>query len=136
MAKVKINAKDFLDTHIKPIADAIPLGAGTAAYGTLMSLKPPFPPNAKSFGELIDKDFEVDVPGLPGAPALPQVTPIDPTKALGDIAKAIKEAEKTLLDENLSIRTASVDVELTVAVAGAAGATAKFNLEIGPAPSD
>jgi len=124
MAKVKINAKDFLDTHVKPIADGLPLGAG--AYGTLMNL----------IGGLIDRDFEVDVPGLPGAPAVPPVTPIDPAKALGDIAKAIKEAEKTLLGENLSIRTASVDVELTVAVAGAAGATAKFNLEIGPAPSD
>jgi hypothetical protein len=124
MAKVKINAKDFLDTHVKPIADGLPLGA--AAYGTLMNL----------IGGLIDRDFEVDAPGLPGAPAVPPVTPIDPAKALGDIAKAIKEAEKTLLGENLSIRTASVDVELTVAVAGAAGATAKFNLEIGPAPSD
>lgn len=134
MAKVKINAKDFLDTHLKPIAANIPLGS--AAYDALMSLKPPLPRNARSFGELIDKDFEVEVPGLPSAPAVPPVTPIDPTKALGDIAKAIKEAEKTLLGENLSIRTASVDVELTVAVAGAAGATAKFNLEIGPAPSD
>lgn len=131
MAKVNINAKDFLDTHIKPIADGLPLGA--AAYDALMNVRlPGFP----SLGELIDKDFPIDVPGLPGAPALPQVTPIDPAKALGDIAKAIQGAEETLLERNLSIRTASVDVELTVAVAGAAGATAKFNLEIGPAPSD
>lgn len=127
MAKVKINLKSLLDQHVKPIANSIP--GGGAAYGALMGF----------IGGLLDKDFEIDVPDLPqppAAPALPQITPIDPAKALGDIAKAIREAEKTLLGENLSIRTASVDVELTVAVAGAAGATAKFNLEIGPTPSD
>lgn len=127
MAKVKINLKDLLDQHVKPIAASVLLGE--AAYNTLMGL----------IGGALDRDFEItvpDLPGLPSAPAAPTITPIDPARALNDIAKAIKQAETTLLGENLSIRNASVDVELTVAVAGAAGATAKFNLEIGPAPSD
>ncbi|MFZ4689790.1 MAG: hypothetical protein ACOYLS_11180 [Polymorphobacter sp.] len=124
MAKLKINLKDFLDDHVKPVAKAIPV-VGEPAYNAFMGV----------VGGVLDKDFEIDVP-VPSLPAAPAVNPIDPARALGDIAKAIRQAEQTLLGENLSIRTASVDVELTVAVAGAAGATAKFNLEIGPTPTD
>ncbi|WP_439545486.1 hypothetical protein [Sandarakinorhabdus sp.] len=127
MAKVKINLKDLLDEHVKPVARSLP--GGEFAYNGLMGI----------IGGALDRDFEItvpDLPGLPSAPVAPSITPIDPARALNDIAKAIKQAETTLLGENLSIRNASVDVELTVAVAGAAGATAKFNLEIGPAPSD
>lgn len=138
MAIVQINLKRFLDQHVKPVAASVvtpQLGpipevpVGENAYNAFMAV----------IGGALDRNFSIDVPvpaGPGGAPALPVVTPIDPARVLNDIAKAIKQAETTLLDENLSIRNASVDVELTVAVAGAAGATAKFNLEIGPAPSD
>jgi hypothetical protein len=120
---------------VKPVAASIPLGAGTAAYDALMAL----------IGDLIDKEISLPIPDLPnpglpggGVPALPEpaINPVDPVKALGDIAKAIKEAETTLLGENLAIHNASVDVELSVDVGGVAGASAKFNLQIGPVATD
>jgi hypothetical protein len=135
MATLKVNLKKLMDQHVKPVAASIPLGAGTAAYDALMAL----------IGDLIDKEISLPIPDLPnpglpggGVPALPEpaINPVDPVKALGDIAKAIKEAETTLLGENLAIHNASVDVELSVDVGGVAGASAKFNLQIGPVATD
>jgi hypothetical protein len=135
MAVLKVNIKDFMEQHVKPVAATVPLGAGTAAYDGLMAL----------IGGLIDKDISLPIPNVPGpgladggvpAISVPAVNPIDPTKALGAIAKAIKEAETTLLGENLAIHNASVDVELMVDVGGVAGASAKFNLQIGPVATD
>ena len=135
MAKIKINLKTFCDAHVKPVLQSQG-AAGSAlgvAYNVFMDTDVPF---IGSIGDLLNKDFDIDLPGLPALPAAPVVQPINPTAALNDIAKAIKQAETTLLGENLSIRNASVDVELTVAVGEAAGASAKFNLQIGPTPAD
>jgi hypothetical protein len=126
MATAKFNLKKIMDDFVKPVADSIPLG--TAAYDSLMGL----------IGGAIDKDILLPIPDLPAAPAvpLPATNPIDPAKALGDIAKAIKQAEQTLLGENLAIHNASVDIDLVVDVGGVAGASAKFNLQIGPVATD
>lgn len=144
MAKVKINLKEFMDSHVRPLAkaadDAIPPPLprpNVPAYNALMSL----------LGGPLDTTIEVDLPevSLPpppspgsGAPAtspLP-LQPIDPVKALEDIAKAVRQAERTLLGENLSIHNASVDVNLLVNVGNVAGASANLNLKIGPVPTD
>lgn len=144
MAKVKINLKEFMDAHVRPLVkaadDVIPRflpRPNVAAYDELMS----------SLGGALDTTIEVDLPevSLPpppspgsGTPATAPLSlqPIDPVKALEDIAKAIRQAEQTLLGENLSIHNASVDVSLVVTVGNVAGASANFNLKIGPVPTD
>jgi hypothetical protein len=73
---------------------------------------------------------------LSGMPATAPLQPIDPVKALEDIAKAVRQAERTLLGENLSIHNASIDVSLLVDVGNVAGASANLNLKIGPVPTD
>jgi hypothetical protein len=145
MAKVKINLKAFMDAHVRPLAnaadDAIPQPLprpNVAAYDALMSL----------LGGPLDTTIEVDLPevSLPPPPPSPgsgtavtaplPLQPIDPVKALEDIAKAVRQAERTLLGENLSIHNASVDVNLLVNVGNVAGASANLNLKIGPVPTD
>jgi hypothetical protein len=125
MATASVNLKSIMDAHVKPVAAGVP--GGNAAYTGLMAL----------IGSKIDKDISLTVPDPPAVPSQAAASsPIDPTKALGDIAKAIRQAEQTLLGENLAIHNASVDVDLVVDVGGVAGASAKFNLQIGPVATD
>ncbi len=137
MAKVQVNPKQFMDSHVRPVCrrwdGSNPLKPAQSAYDALMVL----------IGGALDFTLTVDLPevSLPGHAASPPpvafpAAAVDPTQALNDIARAIKEAEKTLLGENLSIHNASVDVQLSVDVGGVAGATANFNLQIGPVPTD
>ncbi len=128
MAVFKINLKKMMQDHVRPVAANVQ--GCLYFYDGLMGL----------IGGALDKDISFDLPDPPSAPApgpgsLP-ANPIDPTKALGDIAKAIKEAETTLLGENLAIHNASVDIDLVVNVGGVPGASAKFNLQIGPVATD
>ncbi len=133
MAVLKVNLQTLMGERVRPVANLVP--GGGLAYDTFMF----------AMNGALDVDIFLPIPTLPtpgladgGVPAIsvPAVNPIDPTKALGAIAKAIKEAETTLLGENLAIHNASVDVELTVDVGGVAGASAKFNLQIGPVATD
>ncbi len=125
----KFNAKKLLDDQVRPLLKRVGGTAATTAYDVFMGV----------VGGFLDRDIDIPLPGgdvpAPVAAAADLLKPIDPSRALDEIAKAIKKAEQTLLGENLAIHNASVDIDLAVDVGGVAGATAHFNLTIGPTPT-
>lgn len=138
---VTIEAGKFLDQVVRPFADAV--GAGTP-YAVFRDAVIKSNPNNPLEPGLVPANrtltFDIELPQLPTPPVgstsspTPGLQPIDPKTVLDEIAKAIRDAERVLADENLALMTADVEVDLTVAVGGLAGGQAKLRLHIGPVP--
>jgi hypothetical protein len=128
MAGTNVTLKQLLDEHVKELAAAIPFGK--EAYESFV----------KSFSAALAKPIHIPIPSLPRLAeearktAADALAPIEPAKALSEIAKAVSEAEKVFNGQNLAVLTGRVNVQLMVKVGDAAGAQANFDLAIGPSP--
>jgi hypothetical protein len=114
-----VTLKALISEHFKPPPLLRP------AYETFMSL----------CGEALD---EVRIP-LPDPAAAAKavgdaLSPMDPSKVLLEVARAVSDAEKTLNGQNLAVLQGKVNVQLLVKIGDAAGGQANFDLAIGPTP--
>lgn len=129
MAKKKtFTLKSLLDEHVKKLVAGNTLSK--VAYDGFVS----------TFADALDTPIaipdSIPVPDLAAAAdaAGAALAPIDPAKALQDIAKAVAEAEKMFNGQNLAVLHGKVNVQLLVKVGDIAGAQANFDLAIGPIP--
>lgn len=135
---VTLEAGRYLDQAVRPFADAVGAGSAYDVFrNAIIKSGPADPiglvPESRSFS------FDIDLPQLPelGAPAPAPgggLQPIDPNRVLDELAKAIRDAERVLAGENMTMMTADVEVDLTVAIGGVAGGQARLKLHIGPVP--
>jgi hypothetical protein len=135
---ITMEAGRFLDLVVKPFTSAIGAGAAYDVFrNTVIQSSPTDPigvvPESRSFS------CEIDLPQLPGGGTTPPLAggalqPIKPGLVLDELAKAIRDAERVLAGENMTMMTADVEVDLTVAIGGVAGGEARLKLHIGPVP--
>lgn len=135
MPTITVKPSEYLDQHVKPLAEHLgPVALG--AYETLRGL---------AVGA--DRPVSFYVPDLPGtsgggvapppAPPIPSgLQPVDPADALRDIAKAVRDAEQALNEANLAIANATAEVSLVVKVGTLAGANATMSITISPTLED
>ncbi|HEV2818061.1 MAG TPA: hypothetical protein VGW40_12670 [Allosphingosinicella sp.] len=135
MAEITFTLREVLDKFVKPTAvrfDAkVPYDAFIIALEQI----------SKLLGKnLLEEGVDIPIPDLPraageaGKVVADALSPIDPAKALAQIAKAVSEAEKAFNVQNLAVMNGKVNVQLMVNVGGVAGAQANFDLTIGPTP--
>ncbi|MGE3959413.1 MAG: hypothetical protein AB7H96_22050 [Vicinamibacterales bacterium] len=140
MARVQItiDAGRYLDQVVRPFAEAAGAGTAFGVFRNAVIRSGPSDP-VGVVPENQSVSFEIDLPQLPAATpgaAGPSLQPIDPKQVLEELSKAIRDARRVLGQEQMTLMSADVEVELTVAVGSVAGGQAKVRLHIGPDSMD
>ena len=133
MAVLTFSLKELLDEFVEPLVAELPVpvnpGAQIAYAAFLGATK-----------DALRRKIEIPIPDADrgresaGRVIADAMAPIDPAKALRDVANAVSEAEKAFNSQNLAVLSGKVNVQLMVNVGDAAGAQASFDLAIGPSP--
>ncbi len=136
MATIKTTPLKMLDNLGAAIRGALPAALRppfSVAFGTFR--------NAVAALPIANTEIDIPLPALPdigggGDPILPSpallLQPIDPAEAVTEIARAVRDAERTLNEANLAIASATADVTLVVKVGAVAGAEAKLAITVSP----
>lgn len=133
MAVIRMSPLQFFDGYVKPVAEGLGL-PGVTAYGIFRAAIALIP------GAAVESS--ITIPDIPAPPSLgdliptpspaPALTPITPTDALREVARAVRDAEAILNESNLAIADASAEVTLLVSVGGLAGAEATISVKVSP----